>query len=119
MYEVIITTPYNVIHYYVDSINNNPELDEILSQPWVKETRIINRMTDIVVAIQEETFNTIKIYGFGTVLDKKDGMFKVKLKDGDIVMASSVVRASDWAAYIDERDAIVERIDNKCKKLVR
>ena len=25
MYEVIITTPYNVIHYYVDSINNNPE----------------------------------------------------------------------------------------------
>ena len=119
MYEVIITTPYNVIHYYVDSINNNPELDEILSQPWVKETRIINRMTDIVVAIQEETFNTIKIYGFGTVLDKKDGMFKVKLKDGDIVMASSVVRASDWAAYVDERDAIVERIDNKCKKLVR
>lgn len=119
MYEVIITTQYNVINYYVDSINNNPELDEILSQPWVKETRIINRMTDIVVAIQEETFNTIKIYGFGTVLDKKDGMFKVKLKDGDIVMASSVVRASDWAAYIDERDAIVERIDNKCKKLVR
>lgn len=119
MYEVIITTPYNVINYYVDSINNNPELDEILSQPWVKETRIINRMTDIVVAIQEETFNTIKIYGFGTVLDKKDGMFKVKLKDGDIVMASSVVRASDWAAYVDERDAIVERIDNKCKKLVR
>ena len=119
MYEVIITTPYNVIHYYVDSINNNPELDEILSQPWVKETRIINRMTDIVVAIQEETFNTIKIYGFGTVLDKKDGMFKVKLKDGDIVMASSVVKASDWAAYVDKRDAIVERIDNKCKKLVR
>lgn len=119
MYEVIITTPYNVINYYVDSINNNPELDEILSQPWVKETRIINRITDIVVAIQEETFNTIKIYGFGTVLDKKDGMFKVKLKDGDIVMASSVVRASDWAAYVDERDAIVERIDNKCKKLVR
>ena len=119
MYEVIITTTYNVINYYVDSINNNPELDEILSQPWVKETRIINRMTDIVVAIQEETFNTIKIYGFGTVLDKKDGMFKVKLKDGDIVMASSVVRASDWAAYVDERDAIVERIDNKCKKLVR
>ena len=119
MYEVIITTPYNVIHYYVDSINNNPKLDEILSQPWVKETRIINRMTDIVVAIQEETFNTIKIYGFGTVLDKKDGMFKVKLKDGDIVMASSVVRASDWASYVDERDAIVERIDNKCKKLVR
>lgn len=119
MYEVIITTPYNVIHYYVDSINNNPELDEILSQPWVKETKIINRMTDIVVAIQEETLNTIKIYGFGTVLDKKDGMFKVKLKDGDIVMASSVVRASDWAAYVDERDAIVERIDNKCKKLVR
>lgn len=119
MYEVIITTPYNVIHYYVDSINNNPKLDEILSQPWVKETKIINRMTDIVVAIQEETFNTIKIYGFGTVLDKKDGMFKVKLKDGDIVMTSSVVRASDWAAYVDERDAIVERIDNKCKKLVR
>ena len=119
MYEIIITTPYNVIHYYVDSINNNPELDEILSQPWVKETKIINRMTDIVVAIQEETFNTIKIYGFGTVLDKKDGMFKVKLKDGDIVMASNVVRASDWAAYVDERDAIVERIDNKCKKLVR
>ena len=119
MYEVIITTPYNVINYYVDSINNNPELDEILSQPWVKETKIINRMTDIVVAIQEETFNTIKIYGFGTVLDKKDGIFKVKLKDGDIVMASSVVRASDWAAYVDERDAIVERIDNKCKKLVR
>ena len=119
MYEVIITTPYNVIHYYVDSINNNPKLDEILSQPWVKETKIINRMTDIVVAIQEETFNTIKIYGFGTVLDKKDGMFKVKLKDEDIVMASSVVRASDWAAYVDERDAIVERIDNKCKKLVR
>ena len=119
MYEIIITTPYNVIHYYVDSINNNPELDEILSQPWVKETKIINRMTDIVVAIQEETFNTIKIYGFGTVLDKKDGMFKVKLKDGDIVMASNVVRASDWAAYIDERDAIIERIDNKCKKLVR
>ena len=119
MYEVIITTPYNVIHYYVDSINNNQELDEILSQPWVKETKIINRMTDIVVAIQEETFNTIKIYGFGTVLDKKDRMFKVKLKDGDIVMASSVVRASDWAAYVDERDAIVERIDNKCKKLVR
>lgn len=119
MYEVIITTPYNVINYYVDSINNNPELDEILSQPWVKETRIINRMTDVVVAIQEETFNTIKIYGLGTVLDKKDGIFKVKLKDGDIVMASSVVRASDWAAYVDERDAIVERIDNKCKKLVR
>ena len=119
MYEVIITTPYNVIHYYVDSINNNPELDEILSQPWVKETRIINRMTDIVVAIQEETFNTIKIYGFGTILDKKDRMFKVKLEDGNIVMANSVVRASDWAAYVNERDAIVERIDNKCKKLVR
>ena len=119
MYEVIITTPYNVIYYYVDSINNNPKLDEILSQPWVKETKIINRMTDIVVAIQEETFNTIKIYGFGTVLDKKDEMFKVKLKDGDIVIASNVVRASDWAAYVDERDAIVERIDNKCKKLVR
>ena len=119
MHEVIITTPYNVIHYYVDSINNNQELDEILSQPWVKETKIINRMTDIVVAIQEETFNTIKIYGFGTVLDKKDGMFKVELKDGDIVMANSVVRASDWATYVDERDAIVERIDNKCKKLVR
>lgn len=119
MYEVIITTSYNVIRYYVDSINNNPELDEILNQPWVKETRIINRMTDIVVAIQEETFNTIKIYGFGTVLGKKDGMFKVKLKDGDIVMASSVVKANDWAAYVDERDAIVERIDNKCKKLVR
>lgn len=119
MYEVIITTPYNVIHYYVDSINNNQELDEILSQPWVKETRIINRMTDIVVAIQEETFNTIKIYGFGTVLDKKDGIFKVKLEDGDIVMANSVVKASDWAAYVDERDAIVERIDNKCKRLER
>ena len=46
-------------------------------------------------------------------------MFKVKLEDGNIVMANSVVKASDWAAYVDERDAIVERIDNKCKKLVR
>lgn len=119
MYEVIITTPYNVIHYYVDSINNSPELDEILSQPWVEETRIINRMTDIVVAIQEETFNTIKIYGFGTVLDKKNGMFRVKLEDGDIVMANSVVKASDWAAYVDERGARIERIDVKCKKLER
>ena len=27
MYEVIITTPYNVIHYYVDSINNIERID--------------------------------------------------------------------------------------------
>ena len=46
-------------------------------------------------------------------------MFKVKLEDGNIVMANSVVKASDWAAYVDERDARIERIDTKCKRLER
>ncbi len=46
-YEIYIKTKYNEIKIFVEDIND-PQVQEILSQPWVEDTKIekINREPD-------------------------------------------------------------------------
>ena len=60
-----------------------------------------------VVAIKEETFNEIKIYGFGIVDSFKPKEIIVKLDDGRRVSVQNVVALNNWVDYVNERDAKV------------
>lgn len=41
MYEVIIKTPYNIIQFATDDLNDE-QLKEILDQPWAEDVEIKN-----------------------------------------------------------------------------
>lgn len=60
-----------------------------------------------VVAIKEETFNEIKIYGFGIVDSFKPEETIVKLDSGKHVSVQRVVALDNWVDYVNERDAKV------------
>ena len=72
---------------------------------------------DNVVVIKEETFDKIKIYGFGEIdeIINVDGSFiyVVKLDESDggyVIETDNVVSTADWVEYVDERDAKVIRV---------
>lgn len=72
-----------------------------------------------VIAIKDETFNKIYIYGFGTVIDiiriDDEIIYEVELEDnGYIIEVYSVVATCDWVDYVDERDAKVIRVKYEC-----
>lgn len=60
-----------------------------------------------VVAIKEETFNEIKIYGFGIIDSFKQKETIVKLDSGKHVAVQCVVALNNWVDYVNERDARV------------
>lgn len=60
-----------------------------------------------VVAIKEETFSEIKIYGFGIVDSFKPKEIIVKLDSGKHVSVQHVVALENWVEYVDEHDAKV------------
>lgn len=60
-----------------------------------------------VVAIKEETFSEIKIYGFGIVDSFKPKEIIVKLDSGKYVSVQHVVSLDNWVDYVNERDAKV------------
>ena len=60
-----------------------------------------------VVAIKEETFNEIKIYGFGVIDSLKSGKIYVKLDNGNIVSVEHVVSLEKWVEYVDSHEAEV------------
>lgn len=60
-----------------------------------------------VVAIKEETFSEIKIYGFGIVDSFKPKEITVKLDSGKYVSVQHVVSLDNWVDYVNERDAKV------------
>ena len=60
-----------------------------------------------VVAIKEETFSEIKIYGFGIVDSFKPEEIIVKLDNGRRVHVQRVVALDNWVDYVNERDAKV------------
>ena len=72
---------------------------------------------DNVVVIKEETFDKIKIYGFGEIdeIINVDGslIYVVKLDESDggyVIETDNVVSTADWVEYVDERDARVIRV---------
>ena len=72
---------------------------------------------DDVIVIKEETFDTIKIYGFGVVDEviNFDGehTYVVKLEEdagGYVIEADNLVSTHDWVEYVDERCANVIRV---------
>ena len=50
MYEVIIKTPYNIIQFATDDLNDE-QLKEILDQPWAEDVEIKN--------VQSTNFNKL------------------------------------------------------------
>ena len=77
------------------------------------------KLNDYVVAIKEETFNRIKIYGFGTItkfIEEYDEDYEVEyiiaLDNGKEISSykcSNFVLASEWVEYVDSRCAKVIR----------
>ena len=72
---------------------------------------------DNVVVIKEETFDKIKIYGFGEIdeIINVDGslIYVVKLDEsagGYAIETDNVVSTADWVEYVDEHDAKVIRV---------
>ena len=70
-----------------------------------------------VIVIKEETFDTIKIYGFGVVDEVIDfdgeHTYVVKLEEdagGYVIEADNLVSTHDWVEYVDERCAKVIRV---------
>ena len=59
------------------------------------------------VAVKEETFNEIKIYGFGVIDSLDSGEIIVKLDNGRKVAVQYVISLEHWVEYVDERDAKV------------
>lgn len=68
-----------------------------------------------VVAIREETFNVIEIYGFGKYngIDDETGKYIVKFSDGETRLCIRVVPVNFWAEYVDDRCAKVLNIEGK------
>lgn len=60
-----------------------------------------------VVAVKEETFNEIKIYGFGVIDSLDSREIIVKLDDGRKVAVQHVISLEHWVEHVDERDAKV------------
>ena len=72
---------------------------------------------DNVIVIKEETFDIIKIYGFGVVDEAIDfdgeHTYVVKLEEdagGYVFETNNLVSTSDWVEYVDERCARVIRV---------
>lgn len=77
------------------------------------------KLNDYVVAIKEETFNKIKIYGFGMIIksiEEYDEDYEVEYiialdngKEISSYICNNIVLASDWVEYVDSRCAKVIR----------
>ena len=72
---------------------------------------------DEVVVIKDETFNTIRIYGYGVIEEiiheDYEILYIVKLDEnygGYVIETDSVVSTSDWVDYVNEREATVIRV---------
>ena len=73
---------------------------------------------DRVVAICDEDFNNIDIFGFGIVenilIYDYETIYEVKLENsGYVVEVNNVVHELDWQDYVDERNAKVNIIEYK------
>ena len=71
---------------------------------------------DRVVAIYDEDFNDIDIFGFGIVenilIYDYETIYEVKLEDsGYVIETNKVVHELDWQDYVDERNATVNKIE--------
>ena len=81
---------------------------------------------DNVIVIKEETYDTIKIYGFGVVDEVIDfdgeHTYVVKLEEDAgryVIEADNLVSTHDWVEYVDERCANVIRVPYEAWALVR
>ena len=71
---------------------------------------------DRVVAIYDEDFNDIDIFGFGIVenilIYDYETIYEVKLEDsGYVIETNKVIHELDWQDYVDERNATVNKIE--------
>lgn len=71
---------------------------------------------DRVVAIYDEDFNDIDIFGFGIVenilIYDYETIYEVKLEDsGYVIETNKVIHELDWQDYVDERNATVNVIE--------
>lgn len=71
---------------------------------------------DRVVAIYDEDFNAIDIFGFGIVenilIYDYETIYEVKLEDsGYVIETNKVIHELDWQEYVDERNATVNKIE--------
>lgn len=72
------------------------------------------QINDAVVAVKEETFNTITIYGFGTIVGIEEDNFIIRLDTENIIYSnqcSNIVKVNYWCEYVNERYANVVRCE--------
>lgn len=72
------------------------------------------QINDAVVAVKEETFNTITIYGFGTIVGIEGDNFIIRLDTENIIYSNqccNIVKVNYWCEYVDERHANVVRCE--------